>query len=253
MGLKRKVRVRVSVVPNNFMIPLTFVRNSNGSHGIVGRTTWVWSGRSGFENQPLPTFLKLIIQMENHDIAPLLVCMKRFDTRVFLKPRRVPLWNFSVLWDKKYPSENSDTPSSLPVPPLIHKVFRSQKFSEAQKGSSMKFFVSVQWDKKSSTEKRDNPPPPLMDEIFWYPKFSETQKSSTTMFFVLVRWDKKNRRKNVIYPSYAWNFSIPEFFWNIEGFPTKFFGIVRQKKFNEKMWYLLFCIKYRNQWWNWCL
>ena len=90
--------------------------------------------------------------------------------------------------------------------------------------------------------------------------------------------------------SYAWKFSIPEFFETQKGSPTKFFGTVRQKKIQRKIvispflciqlfdtrnflkhWMVpprnfsalwdkkfwtksrdtLFCIKYRNQWWNW--
>ena len=111
MVLQQKVRVRVSFVPNIFMISLafvrnsipmitmaqwvgqqgsepvgpgsslcraiyfyvslTFVRNSNGSRGTVGRTTGFWSARYGFESQPSPTFLT-IITTENRDTPPLL-------------------------------------------------------------------------------------------------------------------------------------------------------------------------------------
>ena len=44
--------------------------HSNGSDGTVGRTTGFWSGRYGFESQPLLTFFNLIITMENRDAAP---------------------------------------------------------------------------------------------------------------------------------------------------------------------------------------
>ena len=50
MVLQQQIRVRVSVVPNIFMISLTFFRNSNGSHGTVGTTTGFWDGRSVFES-----------------------------------------------------------------------------------------------------------------------------------------------------------------------------------------------------------
>ena len=36
------------------------------------------------------------------------------------------------------------------------------------------------------------------------------------------------------YPISAWNFSIPQSFWNIEGMPTKIFGTVRPKILEEK-------------------
>ena len=92
-----------------FMISLTFVSNSNGSHGSVSKTTGFWCVRYGFESQPLPTFFNISITTENRDTTPLL-CMKRFDARIFLKPGRVPLRSFSVLWDKKIPTENRDLP-----------------------------------------------------------------------------------------------------------------------------------------------
>ena len=40
-----------------------------------------------------------------------LLSIKLFDTRIFLKHRRVPLRSFSVLWDKKFPTENRETRS----------------------------------------------------------------------------------------------------------------------------------------------
>ena len=48
--------------------------------------------------------------------APLL-SLTFFDTRIFLKHRRVPLRNFSALWDKIFSTENRDT--------LLHKVEKS--------------------------------------------------------------------------------------------------------------------------------
>ena len=85
---------------------------SNGSHDTVGRTTMFWSCRFGFESQLLPTFFNLNITMENCD-TPLL-CMNSFGTRI-LKPGMVPLRNFSVLWDKTISTENRVTrPLSYP-------------------------------------------------------------------------------------------------------------------------------------------
>ena len=40
---------------------------------------------------------------------PPLLSPKFFDTRNFLKHRRVPLRSFSALWDKNFPTENRDT------------------------------------------------------------------------------------------------------------------------------------------------
>ena len=128
-------------------------------------------------------------------------------------------------------------------PTLMHKVFRYQKTSETQKGSPTGFFgimrqknfprrivipptsppplscmtffdtwISLKYrrfpcedfrycETKSIRQKIEIPPPPLsfIYKIFWYQKFSETEKGS----------------------------------------PTKFFGTIRQKKFDEKWWYPL--------------
>ena len=73
--------------------------------------------------------------------------IKFFHSWNFLKHRRVPHWNFSVLSDKTILTENWDT-----LRPLIHKLFRYQKFSETPKGSPTKFFVSIMWDEKTLTK-----------------------------------------------------------------------------------------------------
>ena len=91
---------------NFLMILLTFARNSNCSHGTVGRTTGFWSARYGFESQPLPPLFNFINTTENRDTP--LFCMKIFDTRTSLNPGRVLLWNFLVLQNKKLSKENRD-------------------------------------------------------------------------------------------------------------------------------------------------
>ena len=81
-----------------------------------------------------------------------------------------------------------------------------------------------------------------MQKFFRYPNFSESLKRCPGNF---RHCETKNfRRKNVIPPppppfppSLIQTFSIPEFFWDIEGMPTKLFGTVRPKIFDEKTWY----------------
>ena len=68
---------------------------------------------------------------------------KSLKHKIFRYPKlvihwRVPLRNFSALWDRHFLTENRDTPSS--PPPLIHKFFRYQNFPETKKGSSTKYF-----------------------------------------------------------------------------------------------------------------
>ena len=65
-----------------------------------------------------PTKFFITVRQKNFDgkswdPPPLLsfLCMKNFDARFFLKQWRVPLRNFSVLWDKKFSTENRDTRS----------------------------------------------------------------------------------------------------------------------------------------------
>ena len=59
-----------------FLILLTFVRKSNGSHE---RTTGFCTGWYGFESQALPNFFNFNITTENRDTAPLL-SLTSFDT-----------------------------------------------------------------------------------------------------------------------------------------------------------------------------
>ena len=86
--------------------------------------------------------------------SPLPLIHKLFGYRKYSETqhRRVPLPNFSAAWDKKFLTENRDTPSLPPPPPLIHKFFQYQKFWETQKCSSTKFFGAVRqklFDRKS--------------------------------------------------------------------------------------------------------
>ena len=81
-----------------------------------------------------------------------------------------------------------------------------------------------------------------MHKIFQYPRFSETLKGCPPIFSAL--WDKKFLTETCDTPYYAYKFSIPQSFWNIEGMPTKFFGTVRQKVFDEKLCYPLLCITF---------
>ena len=114
---------------NYFYDSLAFVRNSNGSHGTVGRTTGFSSGKFGFRSQLLPTFFNLIITMGNRNTPPppLFLCMKSFDTRSFLEPGRVRLRNLKFFGrDKKISTENRDTPP--PPPPLLSLKFSDTRF-----------------------------------------------------------------------------------------------------------------------------
>ena len=212
--------------------------------------------------------------------------IKLFETKNFLKNSRIPLRKFSALLDLKMSTENGD------ARPLIHKFFSIPENFGKQKGSFTKLFVSVLWDK--NFDKTVMPPPSpsyawkfSIEEFFWNTKlfsneifrYSETKTSTenrnpphallSIKYFSLpeifwntewfpgevfsVLWDKENFDKTVkLPPSSAWNFSIPEFFRKTEGFSYEYSRHWETKIFRRKI-VIPFCIKYRNQWWNWCL
>ena len=105
------------------------------------------------------------------------VRQKSFDTKSWhnsLKPKIfrypklmthwwVPIRNFSALSDKKNPTKNRDTPFR---PPLIHRLFRYQKFCKAKNGSSTNFFGTVR-QKKFDRKSRYSLQPPLFSIYFF--------------------------------------------------------------------------------------
>ena len=91
---------------------------------------------------------------------------KKFRYRQFsgTQHKRVPLRNVSVLWDKKYSTENLDTPLS------IHKLFRYRKFSETQhRRVALRSFSVLRAEKKIDRQSWQNP---LKQNILWYPKLA---------------------------------------------------------------------------------
>ena len=72
-------------------------------------------------------------------LIPLLLSIKFLVTGIFLKHRKLPLGNVSVLWDEKKSTENRDAPSSRFIP----EIFRYQKFFGTLKDSFRKCFGSV--------------------------------------------------------------------------------------------------------------
>ena len=129
-------------------------------------------------------------------------------------------WNFLVMWDKTISSEERDIPFYQPnnfsltkvfwnteefpmkifgnvrrrnfdgktwYPPLIHKLFQYQRFSENLNGPLKKF--SALSDEKS-WRKIVNPPSRLAIYFLPLQKFSGKQKAQLMKFFVLVLWGK---------------------------------------------------------------
>ena len=91
-----------------------------------------------FETVRQKLWHKIVIQ------PPLLLSIKIFDTRRFLKHRRVPLRNFWTLWDKKLLAQKND------ISFLFVNFFDTCFFSETQKGCPTKVFGFVRqklWQK----------------------------------------------------------------------------------------------------------
>ena len=139
--------------------------------------------------------------------------IKIFDTRIFLKPGRVFLRNFLVLWDQTISTTTHDThplyyPSHFSIPEI----------SETLKGSPAKVFGTLK--QKNSTEDRDTPPP-FMHENFQYYNFSQTRERSPTKFFGTVRQIIIDR-KSWYTPLMHKIFRHPKFSGTPKGSPTNF-------------------------------
>ena len=123
---------------------------------------------------------------------------KVFRYPKLMKHWRVPLQKFSALWGKKFSTEDLDTPTPHPTPspphPLIHKLFRYQKFSETQIRRVPLRNFSALWDKETFDKESWYSPSPLIHKFFRYQKFCETQKGSPMKFFGTVRQKKFNKR-----------------------------------------------------------
>ena len=151
-----------------------------------------------------------------------LLCIKFFDTPTFLRHWRESHEIFRHCETKNFRRK-------IVIPPIMHKIFRYPKFSETLKGcprnfSSIKLFETKIFSKTvgfpyESVRQKFRLKivicPLLSIILFRYQKISGKQKGSFTKLFVSVRWDKKFRQnRDAPRPSYAWKFSIKEFFWN---------------------------------------
>ena len=186
-----------------------------------------------------------------------LLCMEISDTRIFLKHKRVPLRIFSALWDKKISKKPLCSPDQLCSPPTppppMHGNFRYQNFFETQKGSPTNFFGTVRqkiFDKTvmlSRSVRLSPPPHPLLCmEISDTRVFLKHKRVPQRIFSAL--WDKKNSTENSDIPFLCIKFFDTRNCLKHRSVPQRNFSVPRQKNLHE-----VFCIKYRNQWWKWCL
>ena len=94
-------------------------------------------------------------------------------------------------------------------------------------------------------------PPPLIHKFFRYQKVSETKKGSPTKFFRYCETTIFFIENRDI-PFLGIKFFDTRNFLRHRRFPRRNFSNCETKIFQRKI-VIPFCIKYINQWWNWCL
>ena len=199
-----------------------------------------------------------------HFVFFLLLTIKRFRTRIFLKHWKVPPRNILSLREKKcrrkiviqipfslihiFFSIGKDLWNTERIPYVVLRSCETKNFRqsheaplsyawrlsvseviEAQKRSSTNF--SALWDNEFSREKSDIH---FLWENVSIPGFSETLNGSTTKYFGALR-QKILDRKSWCPLLIEKNFSIPESFWCIELFPNKIFWFCETNKFEPKV------------------
>ena len=156
-----------------------------------------------------------------------LLCIKFFDTSIFLKHWRDAHKIFRHCETKIFRRK-------IVIPPIVHKNFSIPQFFKKIQGMLKKFFGR----KRQKNFRQKTVIPPIMHKFFQYLKVSETLKGCPQNFRHCET--KKFRRENVIPLSMHRFFQYPNFSQNIEGMLTKFFGTVRPKYLEAKTWYALF-------------
>ena len=117
------------------------------------------------------------------------------------------------------------------IPPIMHKIFRYNIFSDTLQGCSRR--LSVLRGQNFSTTKCDTPP-------FIRKQFSESKTFSKTVGLIHKNFghcEQTISGEKSWHSFYAKTFSILGIFRNIEGMPTNFFGTVIQIIFVEKWWH----------------
>ena len=224
MVLQQKVRVRVSVVPNIFMISLAFVRNS-----IPKVPMAQWVGQQGSETVDTgsnPSLHLHFWQLLRRKIVKLPLSSPPLIFKLFrswksseTQHTRVPLRFFSVLRDKKFSIENRDFTL------LGIKFFDTRNLL---KGSSTKCCDTVRQNK---FDRKSWYPPPLIPNIFRYQNFLKHRR--VPLRNVLILWDKTilTENRDTRRFSYPQHFSIPEFLWKTGGFLFELFRHYETKNF----------------------
>ena len=110
----------------------------------------------------------------------------------------------------------------------MHENSQYPKFLETLKSIQQNF--PVLWVKQIDAKTRQ--PPSFINsllptpEIFW--------NTDLTLKNFLVLWSKKTFRQNYMLPSFAWKPSMPDFFWNKEGFACEICRDYETKVFQRR-------------------
>ena len=176
------------------------------------------------------------------------------------------------MWEKKFSTENRESPLLLSLtflipeinealkdsptkffgtagqkifdrkswyPLLIHKLFRYLKFSETQHRRVPLWIFLALWDKIFSTENLDTPPPPFIHKHFFATgRFLKHRSEGFVHEFFSPLWDKKFLTESRDTPPLlSINFFAT---WNFlkhstEGFPYEFFWHCETKYFRRKI------------------
>ena len=152
---------------------------------------------------------------------------KIFRDQKLVKHQKIPLRNFSALWDKKFSIENLETP---PPPPLLSiNFFATGKFL---KYSTEGFTYQIYRHCETKNFRRKKVIPLVCIKFFDTPNFLKHRRDAHEYF---QDCETKNfRRKNVIPPSMHKFFRYPKFSETFKGCPRNFLPLWDQKFSAEK-------------------
>ena len=129
---------------------------------------------------------------------------------------------------QKILTENRD------MPPLIHKhLFDTKKFLLENRRIPLQSFSFRSCETKNFDGKSWYPPPPRIHNFFPYQKNSEKPNGFLAKFFRSC--EMKNIFDKTVKLSFAWKFSIPEFFRNTEMFSYEFYRHCETKIFQRSL------------------
>ena len=210
------------------MISLTFVRNSIASHGTVCKTTGFWSGRYGFESQPLQTFFNSIITTKNRDTAPLIY--EKFRYQNFYETKKGSPTNFFGTGTKNF---RRKIVILTPPPPQHPWTFSLLEifWNTAWKFSFTKCFGTV--NETKNFRQKIVLLPSLIFKFFRYRNFFETQKCSPTNFFGTARQQLFDG-KSWYSPLLSLNFFDTGVFLKHRSVPLLIFSLLRYNNFSTE-------------------